>query len=208
MKKRYKFKLISFLLLFVLMSAVIYSAFCFKNNFPSVVTQYCDRVVVAKMSEMLNQTLSEALEHEDINDILNVQRDSDGNIVLITVDTEKVNLLKSRLTLYILQEISDKNRMQFGIPFGNVMGSYLLSGVGPEIPITVVPVGSAVSKTKSSFVSGGVNQTKYELYVEIIMCIEIVGPFTSEAREITGQLCIAETIIVGKSPGVIWGSDN
>ncbi len=208
MKKKTKIKLIFILSILLLLALIIYTVICFKTNFPEAATRFCDRVVVAQMSEMLNKTLLESIAEEDTTDILHIRHDNTGNIELITVNTDKVNLLKSRLTLQILEAMKNKDKMKFGIPLGNVMGSYIFSGLGPDIPINVVPVGSVVSKTKSSFVSGGVNQTKYELYVEFILCIEVVGPFISEAREITGQLCVAETIIVGESPGVIWSGDN
>lgn len=208
MKKKTKIKLIFTLAVLLLLALIIYTVECFKNNFPEAATRYCDRVIVAQMSEMLNLTLLESISKEDTTDILDIRRDNTGNVELITVNTDKVNLLKSRLTLQILDTMKNKDTMNFGIPLGNVLGSYIFSGLGPDIPITIVPVGSVVSKTKSSFVSGGVNQTKYELYVEFILCIEVVGPFISEAREITGQLCVAQTIIVGESPGVIWSGDN
>ena len=208
MKKKTKIKLILVFTLLLLLALIIYTVICFKTNFPEAATRYCDRVVVAQMSEMLNKTLLESISEKDTADILDIRRDNTGNVELITVNTDKVNLLKSRLTLQILDTMKNKDTMNFGIPLGNVMGSYIFSGLGPDIPINVVPVGSVVSKIKSSFVSGGVNQTKYELYVEFILCIEVVGPFISEAREITGQLCVAQTIIVGESPGVIWGGDN
>ena len=208
MKKKTKIKLIFVFTLLLLLALIIYTVICFKTNFPEAATRYCDRVVVAQMSEMLNKTLLESISEKDTADILDIRRDNTGNVELITVNTDKVNLLKSRLTLQILDTMKNKDTMNFGIPLGNVMGSYIFSGLGPDIPINVVPVGSVVSKIKSSFVSGGVNQTKYELYVEFILCIEVVGPFISEAREITGQLCVAQTIIVGESPGVIWGGDN
>lgn len=208
MKKKTKIKLILLLTVLFFTLICVYLAWSFKQNFPDAVNAYCDRVVVARMSEILNSALIEALEQENTEDILDIQKDENGNVVLITVDTEKVNLIKSRLTLHILETLQNEDRMRFGIPLGNVFASYILSGCGPEIPITVVPVGSVVSKTKSSFVSGGINQTKYELYVEFIMCVEIAAPFAKEAREVNGELCIAQTIIIGKSPNVIWGSDD
>lgn len=208
MKNKTKIKLVLIFAAVILIAILIYSVICFKANFPEAASRYCDRVVVAQMSEMLNQTLLEAISEEDTTDILDIRRDITGNIELITVNTEKVNLIKSRLTLRILDAMKNKDIMNFGIPLGNVVGSYIFSGLGPDIPVNVVPVGSVVSKTKSSFVSGGINQTKYELYIEFILCIEVVGPFISEAREITGELCVAQTIIVGESPGVIWGGDS
>jgi len=156
----------------------------------------------------MNKTLTESKYIKSGSEVLDIQRDASGRITLIDVDAEKVNLIKSNLTLELLYALQNEEKMEFGIPLGNVLGSFLFSGTGPSVPIKVVPIGNVVSKTKSTFVSGGVNQTKYELYVEFIVCVEVLGPFVSETREINVNLCIAETIIVGESPGIIWGSNN
>ncbi len=205
-KKKIKTVIIIILICFLVISAAAF--YRIEKNFPEVATRYCDNIVVAKMSELLNRALLESPQVEKNNDIISVTRDSKGNIDLITVDTNKVNLLKSIITLEIIEALEKQENISFGIPLGNAMGSYAFSGMGPKIPVKAIPVGSVVSKIKSSFVSGGINQTKYELYIEFIVCIEVTAPFTTETRELTGELCIAQTVIVGKAPGVVWGRNH
>lgn len=207
MKAKTKFKIYLTLLLTALSAAVILMAIRFEKHFPSAASQYCDRVIVSKTSEILNSVLLDSIKNENTDDILRPEKDAEGNIRYINVDTAKVNRLKSELTLDIISALEDYKRISFGIPLGNALGSYVLSGLGPEIPVKAVPVGSVISKIKSSFTSGGINQTKYELYIEFMLCIEVTSPFTAETREVTGELCIAQTVIVGETNGIIWGSD-
>lgn len=205
-KTKLKIFLFTFLLLFLLLAFVL--CYLLEKNFNIAATQYCDQTVVSKMSEILNASMIKTIENENCKNIITTTTDDNGNIKQINVDTNKLNVLKSKMTLSVISDLENYEMIKFGIPFGNALGSYALSGIGPKIPVRAVPVGSAVSKIKSSFVSAGINQTKYELYIEFIVCINIISPFSLHTREIKGELCVAETIIVGETPGVIWGSNN
>lgn len=179
-----------------------------EKHFPEVASRYCDQVIVREISRLINNRILHTYEDYNKDDVLIIEKDQNGNIALIDINTEYVNLIKSRLTLDIIEKLTEYKYLDFGIPLGNALNSYAFSGLGPEIPIRATPVGNVVSKTKSSLVSGGVNQTKYELYIEFIACVEISGPLFTETREIKTELCIAQTVIIGKVPGIVWGSDD
>ncbi|MBR6506346.1 MAG: sporulation protein YunB [Clostridia bacterium] len=204
--KKIKFILIALCLLTAIF--VVLLALRIERHFPAVASRYCDQVIVREISRLMNDRILQTYGDYDKDDILIIEKDENGNITLIDIDTQYVNLIKSKLTLDIIEKLTEYRALDFGIPLGNALNSYAFSGLGPEIPIKATPVGNVVSKTKSSLVSGGVNQTKYELYIEFIACVEISGPLFTETREIKTELCIAQTVIIGKVPGIIWGSDN
>lgn len=204
--KKIKFILIALCLLTAIF--VVLLALRIERHFPTVASRYCDQVIVREISRLMNDRILQTYGDYDKDDILIIEKDGNGNITLIDIDTQYVNLIKSKLTLDIIEKLTEYRALDFGIPLGNALNSYAFSGLGPEIPIKATPVGNVVSKTKSSLVSGGVNQTKYELYIEFIACVEISGPLFTETREIKTELCIAQTVIIGKVPGIIWGSDD
>lgn len=204
--KKIKFILIALCLLTAIF--VILLALRIERHFPTVASRYCDQVIVREISRLMNDRILQTYGDYDKDDILIIEKDGNGNITLIDIDTQYVNLIKSKLTLDIIEKLTEYRALDFGIPLGNALNSHAFSGLGPEIPIKATPVGNVVSKTKSSLVSGGVNQTKYELYIEFIACVEISGPLFTETREIKTELCIAQTVIIGKVPGIIWGSDD
>ena len=204
--KKIKFILIALCLLTAIF--VVLLALRIERHFPTVASRYCDQVIVREISRLMNDRILQTYGDYDKDDILIIEKDENGNITLIDIDTQYVNLIKSKLTLDIIEKLTEYRALDFGIPLGNALNSYAFSGLGPEIPIKATPVGNVVSKTKSSLVSGGVNQTKYELYIEFIACVEISGPLFTETREIKTELCIAQTVIIGKVPGIIWGSND
>lgn len=208
MKGKTKLKIAIIILCVILVAGISITSIRISKNFPAVASRYCDQVIVREISKLINTQMLSSYNQNSQKDILVIEKDEHGNISLIDINTKYVNMIKSELTLEIIKKLTEYDSMNFGIPLGNAMNSYTFSGLGPKIPVKAVPVGSVVSKIKSSLVSGGVNQTKYELYIEFIACVEISGPLFTETREIKTELCIAQTVIVGKVPGIVWGSDN
>ncbi len=203
-----KIKIILIIICLLTAAGIILLILRMEKHFPEVASRYCDQVIVREISRLINNRILHTYEDYNKDEVLIIEKDQNGNITLIDINTEYVNLIKSRLTLDIIEKLTEYKALDFGIPLGNALNSYAFSGLGPEIPIRAIPVGNVVSKTKSSLVSGGVNQTKYELYIEFIACVEISGPLFTETREIKTELCIAQTVVIGKVPGIIWGSDN
>ena len=203
-----KIKIVLVIICLLIAASIILITIRIEKHFPEVASRYCDQVIVREISRLINNRILHTYEDYNKDDVLIIEKDQNGNIALIDINTEYVNLIKSRLTLDIIEKLTEYKYLDFGIPLGNALNSYAFSGLGPEIPVRATPVGNVVSKTKSSLVSGGVNQTKYELYIEFIACVEISGPLFTETREIKTELCIAQTVIIGKVPGIIWGSDD
>lgn len=203
-----KIKIVIVIICLFTAASIILITIRIEKHFPEVASRYCDQVIVREISRLINNRILHTYEDYNKDDVLIIEKDQNGNIALIDINTEYVNLIKSRLTLDIIEKLTEYKYLDFGIPLGNALNSYAFSGLGPEIPIRATPVGNVVSKTKSSLVSGGVNQTKYELYIEFIACVEISGPLFTETREIKTELCIAQTVIIGKVPGIVWGSDD
>lgn len=203
-----KIKIVLVIICLFTAASIILITIRIEKHFPEVASRYCDQVIVREISRLINNRILHTYEDYNKDDVLIIEKDQNGNIALIDINTEYINLIKSRLTLDIIEKLTEYKYLDFGIPLGNALNSYAFSGLGPEIPIRATPVGNVVSKTKSSLVSGGVNQTKYELYIEFIACVEISGPLFTETREIKTELCIAQTVIIGKVPGIVWGSDD
>ncbi len=208
MKGKTKLKIAIIILCVILIAGISITSIRISKNFPTVASRYCDQVIVREISKLINTQMLSSYNQNSQKDILIIEKDEYGNVSLIDINTRYVNVIKSELTLEIIKKLTEYDSLNFGIPLGNAMNSYTFSGLGPKIPVKAVPVGSVVSKIKSSLVSGGVNQTKYELYIEFIACVEISGPLFTETREIKTELCIAQTVIVGKIPGIVWGSNN
>ena len=52
----------------------------------------------------------------------------------------------------------------------------------------------------NSVVTAGINQTKHQINLEVFVDIDILIPWGTESAQVTSEVMIADTVIVGKVP--------
>ena len=139
------------------------------------------------------------------DDFAFIKTDNEGKITSIQIDSVKLNTIASELVKDIIESIRSIEYGEFGIPLGNAFGSRIFSGRGPKIKVRIVPLGTVASEIRSDFKSAGINQSLHRIMLEFKICVSLLSPFASSASEFVSSLCIAETVIVGEVPNVIWG---
>ena len=121
-------------------------------------------------------------------------------ITAYTPNYGKINLLKVNITDNVLDRINQLDTTVLNIPIGNIINGEILSGVGPRIPVKLLPIATAETKFATAFTSAGINQTRHQILVEVTVYISVVLPGMRAASEVTSQVSVAETIIVGNVP--------
>ena len=64
----------------------------------------------------------------------------------------------------------------------------------------VLPVGYVQTEIYNSFQSAGINQTLHQIMLKVTATVSAVIPAYTVTTDVTTNLCIAQTIIVGKVP--------
>ena len=80
------------------------------------------------------------------------------------------------------------------------MGSKLFANLGPNFKVFIIPLSSIVVDFYSEFEQAGINQTIHRIYMEINAKVQVVIPLSNKTVEITSNVPIAETVIVGEVP--------
>ena len=136
------------------------------------------------------------------DDLIDIERDADGNVLSLSVNSARINRLTletvSLSQLYV-NSLSDKN---IGVPLGTLTGLSFLSGFGPEIKFNIVPAGAVFANFKSVFESAGINQTRHMVIVEVVADIKVVLLMKNTVIQSVVNIYVAENIIVGKIPDV------
>lgn len=150
----------------------------------------------------INDAVLSELEKEEVNynDLITIDKDTNNRVTALQTNVVKMNKLKARLSVAILNKISSVEESTIKIPLGNIINGEALSGVGPRISIKVVPMGSVNSDIISSFEAAGINQTRHRILIQVKVSVGIIMPgyVTSSAVETT--VPVAETVIVGEVP--------
>ena len=160
--------------------------------------QLCDRVVLSYLEESQLQ----------YQDLILLEKNEEGNINAVLSNTVAVNRMKSNITSLVSEEIGQLDRWALSVPLGALTGSSFMSGVGPDIPITVAPNGRVFTELKSEFESKAINQTIHRLVLETKLDIGLLLPVTTTSTTVVTQVPIAETIIVGNVPSSYTAIDG
>ena len=99
-------------------------------------------LITARVNDKINEKMSEGQYSYDY--FVSLQKDKDGNVTAISANMARINTLSSE----ILQDViasTDSGELDIALPVGNLMGSNLLLGRGPKIPVRVLMLTSSYS---------------------------------------------------------------
>ena len=154
------------------------------------------------VQNIINESLYNSVAESGIQygDMTNIKYDDRGDVKAIETNSAQINLLKSYLVKDVNEYISRYDVTEVGIPIGTFTGSDYLSGMGPEIGVSVQFSGVTVTDIFSEFTSAGINQTCHRIVVKIEVEINVITLGKRLKDKVTNECCIAETVIVGTVP--------
>ncbi|MBS7402005.1 MAG: sporulation protein YunB [Oscillospiraceae bacterium] len=154
-------------------------------------------MVTAIINDKINEKMSEG--QYDYDYFVSLERDSSGGITAISANMTRINTISSE----ILQEViksTNSGQLNIEIPVGNLMGSNLMLGRGPDIPVKIIMLTSSYADFRNEIVAAGINQLKHQIILELRVDIDVLLPWEVQSTEVLSEVLIAETIIVGKVP--------
>lgn len=195
--RRYKVLVCIFSLL------VIVTLLYFQRNVTRVLISISEATIrsitTVAVNDAIYYTLNDSLRYEDL---VTIDRDSDGNVTSITTDSLKINRI-ARDTAYLSQENLTKMSAEgIMVPIGALTGIEMLAGFGEKINIKIIPISNVECGFVSKFESAGINQTKHSIYLEIVSSISIIMPATTTNLASTIEVLVCESVIVGSIPDV------
>lgn len=178
--------------------AIVY----FEIRLGPIVRQMALAKVTYIAGKVMNDAINERIENDvrQFEDLIHFHKTTDGRITAYTPNYGKINLLKASIIGTVMDRINRLDTSELNIPLGNIINGEIFSGMGPRIPIRILPVGTAKAKFATAFTSAGINQTRHQIIVEVTVSIGVVLPGIQTGTEVTSQVNVAETVIVGNVP--------
>lgn len=156
-------------------------------------TKTSNRITAAIDSAVAEQALS-------YSDLITLERSEDGDIVALTSNMAKANLLRAQLLEVALSALEDLETVDMKIPWGVISGWDVLSVLGSGVTVRIVYTGTASAEFQNSFTEAGINQTRHQIFFAVEADLLILLPGRQIHTTVTTQVCVAETILVGKVP--------
>ncbi len=167
-------------------------------------------IVMAKSvaTKISNEQAKKVMEDYKYEDLVNITKDNNGNITMISANVITVNKMVSDISLLIQKELDKIENTKMYIRLGTFTGSKILSGRGPKIEIIIFGIGDVQTELKSEFNAAGINQTIHRIYLEIKTNVIILTPINNLQEEITTQVLLAEGVIIGEIPSTYYNLEG
>lgn len=179
-----------------------------ERNFKPLVFSLAEARSASMASQVLYGALAEAMEDGvTYDDLMNVHMDERGQVALLSANTMAMNRLADRAGQAALRRLGDMSSERVSVPLGAVLGMTLLAGSGPEVPVSIVPIGSVATEFATEFEACGINQTRHKVYLQLTASIRIVIPTGAKTTNVSANMLVAESIIVGGVPEGFVGYD-
>ncbi len=158
--------------------------------------------VTNTVTRLLEQTVNSYLTEQNISyqDIITLEKDENGAITALTTNMTRLNTMRNEILIRVSEAMDTLDEEELSIPVGNLTGITLLSGLGFDLPVQVVLVGTAGADFNQTFTAAGINQTHHQIMLDVSVTVNILLPGETETANVTTQVCAAETVIVGGVP--------
>ena len=127
------------------------------------------------------------------------EKSESGEITAISSNMARINALSAKILDRIVGA-TDTHMLTVNIPVGNLTGVSVLMGRGPKVPVKIITMTSSRVEFNNSIVTAGINQTKHQINLEVIVDIDILVPWGTESTQVITEVLIADTIVVGRVP--------
>ncbi len=198
-KKRFK-RFFVFTVILVLTGYIFYHVNGAVFNLVSEICEdYSYSVALSSINEAVMDSLNDEIKYSDI---IKIEKNSSGDISLISSDSLKINTISRQITEKSEKLLTEKLRDGIPVPVFAFTGIKLASGYGPAVQydaITVVGVNCAFN---GKFTSVGINQTLHSLYITVTCKVDIEFLNKKRSFDCSSDVLVSEAVLVGKVPEV------
>ncbi|MEG0877191.1 MAG: sporulation protein YunB [Oscillospiraceae bacterium] len=195
----------------VLVAALIITLFMAvdKRLRPVITTmaQYQCRVISMLA---INEAVIEVLQNsgEIYDAIMITDKADDGTVSAVRINSSEINSFKARLTDAVSNKLLSVEKQDISIPLGTLLGFQIFAGRGPNIHLKIVPASFVSSEIINRLESAGINQTQHSVFIKFSVQMSAIMPGYSTSVTVESEMCVAQTLIVGKVPQFFAGKNE
>lgn len=207
LKRIREIKSFKIILLIAFFSIVIVLAIFLKSSYP-VFKATCETAASSKGVSIINDEVNAVMKDYSYDDLINIEKDTQGKISLIKADVIKLNEIVTKIVSNIQEEFDKIPRITVFINMGSVSGISMLRNFDPKFEIELESAGRISSNVKTEFTSVGINQTQHRIYLQIDSRVGILTPFSAFGKDIKTDVLLTEAVIVGEVPDSYYNLDG
>lgn len=201
-KKPGLFSFIIIVTVFVLLvECFFYLERSLRPSIISIAIVRADVIATRAINQAIIDKIGEEMEYEEL---IELDKDEQGRIVMAQLNSMHVNRLMSETTLATQEALTELEKEEpMSIPLGEAMDNYLLATYGPGIPVRLIPLGRVNTRLEDSFKDAGINQVRHKIYLKVDTEVHIIVPFVSKPIEVVTSVPLADTVYQGEVPDTV-----
>lgn len=206
-KKNFLIPLIIFCIIFLFIAFVadkkIFDNAIIQSKF--VINNMINCAITAAVDEAIKKNNIESSDFCSVNS-------NNNQINSVVTNTVLINKFCNELAVCIPQEFLKLGYGQIKIPLGaifsSVSGFNLFNTLGPCVKIRIVPAGNALIDYETKFISAGINQTNFQIWLNVRFNSQIVNPLQKKEIVFQKKVPLVNTIINGSVPNAYIDGKN
>lgn len=188
-----------FIVVTLVLSLFFYYRFIVTQQIMSICTNYTQSYCTESVNKATSISLTDGVKYSDL---IKIEKNSGGDIVLMTTDSYKINVINREISVNTENILKERLKQGIPIPFMAFSGISVLSGYGIIVDFKTISVSSVSSSFSSTFESVGINQTLHSIYIIVTSEVVIKMPTAESKRTCESKVLIGESVLVGKVPEV------
>ena len=161
------------------------------------VSDACD-IATGQVNAVIAEVMAEG--EYDGESFVSLEKNEAGEITAVSSNMARINALSAEILDRVIG--ATENRiLEVSVPLGNLTGVSLLMGRGPGVPVEIIMMTSSRVEFQNNVVTAGINQTKHQINLEVIVDVDVLIPWGTESAQVTTEVMISDVVVVGKVPG-------
>ncbi len=189
----------SLILLSMLSVLVVPSSIYLRRVAAQMAVSDATDCVTLAINDAIYQEMSDGL--FDYGYFVNLEKDTSGRITAISTNMARINTLSAQLLRDVVRG-ADGGKLEIKVPLGNLIGTNLLHGRGPDVPVEIIILTSSSAAFRNEIRSAGINQTLHQILLDVRVDIDVMIPWDTISTSVKSEVLVAETVIVGEVPRI------
>ncbi|WP_134703990.1 sporulation protein YunB [Ammoniphilus sp. YIM 78166] len=163
------------------------------------------KIAMTKVEQLAADAINEAIskriaEGVDFKELVYFQEDAEGQIRAILFNYNEQTRIVGEATARVSNTLKELESIPLIIPLGQALDSNILAMIGPDVPITMVPMGSVQVNMVPEIREAGINMVHINVFIQIQAKVQVVIPFTTEPTIVKTQIPITQALFMGQVP--------
>ena len=203
--KPFSFKT-AFLISLIIFLAISLQTFLYiERKLEPVMLSIAKTKVEQLATDAINEAISKKIaEGTDYKELVYFEEDGDGKIKAVLFNYNEQTRIVGEATARVSNTLRELVAVPLVIPLGQALDSNILAMIGPDVPITMVPMGSVLVNLRPDFKEAGINMVHMNVFIDIEAKVQVVIPFTTEPTVVKTQIPITQGIFMGDVPNVYF----